>query len=746
MRPLWAGLFATTLLFAQLPEDHFEVAFKFDRGRLITERSTARISLSVGYKQALRSEFTEALFVKQLCDALDREFRVMPKPYFFTLDNNQKKLDVEHKLNDAEIAKRREWNGTIATFPGLRALLEDRANPSNFDSQLDKVQDRSPIAEYVEKERRLDMPQRFRLRPPLHLRDLDTPTLGTILNREKIIEKLAPLDGLPANPEPIQSILLDFYTARGLTPKIDVKLDTEPRSMSIFEISRVARILLPVELKSFSVAAPIIYESLPDRVFRAFRSKGREFLNAATGEEATKREIDLNELVKAAEDADRSLSFQLPPLDALELALISQRLLPLKQQASLFDFKPEELILDLVIDSTTTQDGSASKSNPATATAETPPNAPETTARPGSTPDLQVSPVVPSRSENPKRSGNTPRREQKNFVGGGFEHLPGQGIRALTTFQRRDGINLFGVEAGGQGSGFSSAHYSRDYLFFDKLGRRLGFDLSGGSDFNSLRVLENVLTDERRSGGAVRLDLEAFRDLNANQLGFFAEGRHETVRLTAAKPETQPRPEVAINLNTIDIGASHHWRQQLSNRPARFHLEPSFRFGLGLSASEPSFRKFRLGARYHLSIAGPVELETRFEGRLASSATPVFELPSLGGPDTVRGFRTDESLGHRLWSSQNELWFPILKGGAPSKFRDFIRRNVRLAGFYDLGGLGHPAAGLQASLEGFRQGAGLGLRVKYQGVVIEADWAYGFGSDKAGRPGRGRFYFNFRLP
>src|SRR5688572_25115708 len=278
-RLLWAGLFAATILFAQLPEDHFEVAFKFDRGRLITERSTARINLSATYKQALRPGFTETLFLMQLCDALDREFRVMPKPYFFTLNDEQKKLDVENKLNDGEIAKRREWNGTIAAFPGLTALLEDRTNPGNFDSQLEKVQDRSPIAEYVERERRLDAPQRFRLRPPLHLKDVATPKLGTILDREKVLKKLAPLDGLPANPEPIQSILLDFYTARGLTPKIDIKLDSEPRSISIFEINRVARILLPVEMKSFSVAAPIVYESLPDRVFRAFRSKGREFLD-----------------------------------------------------------------------------------------------------------------------------------------------------------------------------------------------------------------------------------------------------------------------------------------------------------------------------------------------------------------------------------------------------------------------------------------------------------------------------------
>ena len=91
-RLLWAGLFAATILFAQLPEDHFEVAFKFDRGRLITERSTARINLSATYKQALRPGFTETLFLMQLCDALDREFRVMPKPYFFTLDDAEKKL------------------------------------------------------------------------------------------------------------------------------------------------------------------------------------------------------------------------------------------------------------------------------------------------------------------------------------------------------------------------------------------------------------------------------------------------------------------------------------------------------------------------------------------------------------------------------------------------------------------------------------------------------------------------------
>jgi hemolysin activation/secretion protein len=179
-------------------------------------------------------------------------------------------------------------------------------------------------------------------------------------------------------------------------------------------------------------------------------------------------------------------------------------------------------------------------------------------------------------------------------------------------------------------------------------------------------------------------------------------------------------------------------------RPFKLRIEPALRMGLPLD-HEPSFNSFRLGTQYHQLIAGPIELESRVELRHATASTPVFEQPSLGGLESVRGFRSDEVIGRKLWSSQNELWVPLLTAGGRSGVRDFVRRNVRLAAFYDVGALdSQPAAG--ASENGLRTGAGLGLRIRYQGVVIEADWAYGFGSDETGRPGRGRFYFNFRLP
>ena len=62
------------------------------------------------------------------------------------------------------------------------------------------------------------------------------------------------------------------------------------------------------------------------------------------------------------------------------------------------------------------------------------------------------------------------------------------------------------------GEGFGTAHYSRDYVLFDALGRRLNVDFNGGSEFTRQRVLNEVLTDERRNGAALRVELEAFRN------------------------------------------------------------------------------------------------------------------------------------------------------------------------------------------------------------------------------------------
>jgi hypothetical protein len=732
---------------AQSVPDRVEVAVKFSQGRLVADRGTARLILSDRYRLLLRPGVTEDQLKTQFCDALDREFRLMPKPYFFTLTSAERNLDLQNRLTGADIEAMRNWNMELGRFPRLGILATDRDNTvggMSFNGLVERVTEHSSLGKWDNPEDDFNKPLRFAIRDPLNVDAVSIPATATVLNPTRVRELLRPLAGRPANPEQISDILLDFSSPRGLTPKITAKLDGMPPEISIFDASRIQRLLLPADLIDLSMAQRIAYNALPNRLFKAFRRGGQTELARAIDPKATKRDIDLAALVSRTEQSGGS--FELPPVDAVVLSDIQQRVMLLGFTASLFDSDPARQLLDLVIDATTPQPGAAAESNAVTGTTDAPPNAPAIAPRPNAGANLHPDPLVATPAVNPSQAANTARRAQKTFIGAGIEFRPGQGIRGLGSFQRKNtfGLDLTRVEAGGMGEGFGTWQYSRDYVLFDAIGRRLTVDATGGSEFNRQRVLSGVLTDERRNGGAVRAELEAFRDGPGHQLNLIVGGRRESVALTPAEGGDPERDVRRKTLTAFDAGVDYRWRRSLAAHPVSVRIEPALRVGLPISG-EPAFTCFTVGTQYHQSVAGPVEAESRFQLRHATDQTPVFELPSLGGMESVRGFRADERVGHTLWASQNELWLPVLRGGAPSGFRDFVRRNVRLAGLYDLGQVTGPVSGI-AEPAGFRHGAGIGLRIRYQGVVIETDWARGFGNADTGRPGHGQFYFNFRLP
>src|SRR5262249_16141862 len=143
--------------------------------------------------------------------------------------------------------------------------------------------------------------------------------------------------------------------------------------------------------------------------------------------------------------------------------------------------------------------------------------------------------------------------------------------------------------------------------------------------------------------------------------------------------------------------------------------------------------------RYHEMLFGRVAADARFHGGTASVETPVFELLSLGGENSARGFRGDDGLGRRLWSLQNEVWVPIFPAGASTAV-SFLNCNLYLAPFCDVGRLGSAST---ASREGIAQGLGAGLHLRFQGVALAFDWGIGVGnrSDR-----HGIVHFNFLLP
>jgi len=107
----------------------------------------------------------------------------------------------------------------------------------------------------------------------------------------------------------------------------------------------------------------------------------------------------------------------------------------------------------------------------------------------------------------------------------------------------------------------------------------------------------------------------------------------------------------------------------------------------------------------------------------------------------VRGFRHDDALGRRLWSLQNELWLPLPRTATDDEegLKVFLRDNVRLAPFVDVGGLYSPST----SKAGVRSGYGMGLRVIYNIVIFNVDYAYGVGAAATGGS-RGKFYFTVK--
>ena len=118
----------------------------------------------------------------------------------------------------------------------------------------------------------------------------------------------------------------------------------------------------------------------------------------------------------------------------------------------------------------------------------------------------------------------------------------------------------------------------------------------------------------------------------------------------------------------------------------------AFQYGLGLAAVAPAWHEFQVLGSWHQRLSDSNILSLDVAGSMAATSrqTPIFLLPSLGGADTVRGFRQDAALGRKLWAVQTEFWAPVPTTVTPrdgDSVREFLRKNVRLAAFVDFGGI-----------------------------------------------------------
>ena len=322
------------------------------------------------------------------------------------------------------------------------------------------------------------------------------------------------------------------------------------------------------------------------------------------------------------------------------------------------------------------------------------------------------------------QKGDAQANGQSHHLAGGFQYNPGQGVSTLAQAQ----ISQLGfpfsdssvsVQGGGPSGSLWSGDYSADFLAFESLQSRLTTSLNGSEVVERARFLAGQRVDEYSTGGLGTLEWQPFRDLDGFLLLLHLTASHSLVSAGVVQNQI---------LNTLESGALLTYGEDV-------RVEPGILF-------DSRFAHFTITANsHHRFDKWQSDITGRFEN--ATRATPIYDLPSFGGENTVRGFRADDAIGQRLWSLQNEAWLPVpgfANWNPANPQLQSIVQQFRLAPFFDVGG----AYQTVASRAGLREGLGLGLRLDMGLALLKFDWAYGFG-DAATGGSRGKFYFNIGL-
>jgi Omp85 superfamily domain len=334
----------------------------------------------------------------------------------------------------------------------------------------------------------------------------------------------------------------------------------------------------------------------------------------------------------------------------------------------------------------------------------------------------------------PQKEDGSPRPHKLNYLGGNAGYGPRTGTNVGVTYTRSeiwqalDSITFsptFNSEWGGD------ITYTAPLLAARQAPQRLyDIKVSGFSTFINNRLLDGVEQDERRNGGAVALGAKPLRFKGANALRLEAELRRESVDLSDEPGNT--------DLTLLRLSAIHDWRHTFL--PPSFSLRtlPSLEMSFDIGNGAPFIRP-GLQAYLHSRWRSGFEVDLHLSGGGLDRPVPDFELFSLGGPTTVRGFQPDTFLGRGIAALQAELWIPFARplearpvGVAESEnptaaphVPRFIH-DFKAALFVDGGEVWQsPGVGREGLA-----GAGIGLRLVIPGepLVVRIDYGWGLGS------------------
>ncbi len=179
-------------------------------------------------------------------------------------------------------------------------------------------------------------------------------------------------------------------------------------------------------------------------------------------------------------------------------------------------------------------------------------------------------------------------------------------------------LSSLSLSGGGPSGTLGSVSYSADLLGFSA-------SANAGVTVERNRVLDGVKVNEQSTAESATLAWEPWRGLDGN-----------TVML-----QFVPSHAVVLNetLNTIKPGFQFVHNDLTSQYPSRTTIEPRILMDLRFADCIVTANTHRTFDHWEYDLSG------RFENAVGDA--PIFELPSLGGADTVRGFRADDAIGRQ---------------------------------------------------------------------------------------------------
>ena len=257
--------------------------------------------------------------------------------------------------------------------------------------------------------------------------------------------------------------------------------------------------------------------------------------------------------------------------------------------------------------------------------------------------------------------------------------------------------------------------------------RSFGIDLYNTKYTRNLYSSGDTLTeyDEERQGGNITLGKRIRRDTD---LSF--RFRDEDVKIKPTNAN-DPRPVGIVNgrLQTVAGILDKDTRDNRFRPTTGVHDSFWVETTGGFLRGENQYTKYVLALRRYMPIGR--SRKTIFAVQAVGGRTtigegfvPVYDMFSIGGSDTVRGYREREFLGTKLFYTNLEI-------------RQRIAKNFDLVGFYDFGsawGLDYDRKTIDYDL---RKGFGMGLRLQTPLGPVAIDFAKATDRDDS------RTYFNF---